>query len=95
MANIRAEEVRIPRRAREAVARHEAVVVLNRERPVYVIVNPQDLPAEARPARRGRPLREALSLLAETASPDAAFADDMEAILARAGRGPADPWARS
>jgi hypothetical protein len=37
MARIRAEEVRIPRSAREAVARHEAVVVLNRERPVYVI----------------------------------------------------------
>jgi hypothetical protein len=95
MARIRAEEVRIPRRAREAVARHEAVVVLNRERPVYVIVNPQDHPAEAPATRRGRPLHEAVRLLAETALPDPAFGDDMEAILATAGSGPVDPWARS
>jgi hypothetical protein len=95
VANIRAEEVRIPRRAREAVARHEAVVVLNRERPVYVIVNPQDHPAEAPVSRRGRTLREAVRLLAEAALPDPAFGDDMEAILATAGSGPTDPWARS
>jgi hypothetical protein len=95
MTRIRAEEVRIPRHAREAVARHEAVVVLNRERPVYVIVNPQDHPAEARATRRGRPLRDAVSLLAETAFPDPAFSEDMEAILAVSGSGPVDPWARS
>jgi hypothetical protein len=95
MANIRAEEVRIPRHAREAVARHEAVVVLNRERPVFVIVNAQDHPAVAWASRRGRPLREAVRLLAEAALPDPAFGDDMEAILATVGSGPVDPWARS
>ncbi len=95
MTRIRAEEVRIPRRAREAVARHEAVVVLNRERPVFVIVNPQDHPSEAHGARRGRPLREAVRLLAEAALPDPAFGDDMEDILATVGSGPVDPWARS
>ncbi len=42
MTTIKAEEVRIPRRAREAVARHEQVVVVNRERPAYVIVHPDD-----------------------------------------------------
>src|SRR5580692_7643257 len=36
MTTIRAEDVRIPRHAREAVARHELVVVANRERPVFV-----------------------------------------------------------
>ena len=95
MARIQADEVRIPRGAREAVARHEAVVVLNRERPVYVIVNPQDHPAESRATRRGRPLREAVRLLAEAASPDPAFGEDMEAILATVGNEPVDPWARS
>ena len=95
MARLRAEEVRIPRHAREAVARHEAVVVLNRERPVYVIVNPEDHPTEARATRRGRPLREAVRLLAETTRSDPAFGDDMEAILASVGSGPVDPWERS
>jgi hypothetical protein len=94
MASIRADEVRIPRGAREAVARHEAVVVLNRERPVYVIVNPQDHPAESRSTRRGRPLRDAVHLLGEVA-PDPAFGHDMDAILATVGSESVDPWARS
>ena len=42
MTTIRAEDVRIPRHAREAVARHERVTVMNRERPAFVIVHPDD-----------------------------------------------------
>lgn len=95
MTTIRAEEVRIPRRAREAVARHEQVVVVNRERPAYVIVHPDDRAATPRPARRGRPLREALGLLANAASPDPGFAEDMEAVLDEVGPAPDDPWAPS
>lgn len=92
MTTIRAEEVRIPRRAREAVARHEQVVVVNRERPAYVIVHPDDRAAASRFARRGRPLREALGLLADAAPPDAGFAEDMEAVLREVGPIPEDPW---
>jgi hypothetical protein len=95
VTTIRAEEVRIPRRAREALARHEEVVVLNRERPAYVIVNPEDLAASRLPLRRGRPLREALAVLANAALPDPAFADDMENVLDTVGSAPAEPWARS
>lgn len=97
MTTIRAEEVRIPRHAREAVARHERVVVVNHERPTFVIVHPDDTAAgaAAAAARRGRPLREALGLLAEAALPDPGFADDMEAVLADTGPVPGDPWARS
>jgi hypothetical protein len=94
MATIKAEEVRIPRRVREAVAHHEEVVVVNRERPVYVIVHPDDhgwVPA----SRRGRPLREALALLTQASPPDPAFAEDMEAVLNTVGPVPADPWAPS
>ena len=95
MTTIRAEEVRIPRQAREAVSRHEQVVVVNRERPVYVIVHPDDRAASSRPARRGRPLREALGLLASAAPPDPEFANDMESILREVGPLPDDPWAPS
>lgn len=95
MTTIRAEDVRIPRHARDAVARHEPVVVENRERPVFVIVHPDDSPAAAPSPRRGRPLGEALGMLAAAALPDPAFADDMEAVLADAGPVPEDPWARS
>jgi hypothetical protein len=95
MARIRAEEVRIPRRAREAVAHHEEVVVVNRERPAFVIVHPDDHPQTAPAPRRGRPLRDALALLAQAAPPDPAFAEDMEAVLDAVGPAPADPWARS
>jgi hypothetical protein len=95
MMTIRAEEVRIPRHAREAVARHERVVVVNHERPTFVIVHPDDTAAESPTARRGRPLREALGLLAAAALPDPDFADDMEAVLADVGPAPDDPWARS
>jgi hypothetical protein len=45
--------------------------------------------------RRGRPLREALGLLATAALPDPYFADDMEAVLGDVGPLPDDPWARS
>lgn len=95
MTTIRAEEVRIPRYAREAVARHEQVVVVNHERPAFVIMHPDDTAAGSPPARRGRPLREALGLLAVAALPDPDFADDMETVLADIGPVPDDPWARS
>lgn len=95
MTTIRAEDVRIPRHAREAVARHEQVVVVNREQPAFVIVHPDDTAATAPPARRGRPLREALGLLANAALPDPAFAEDMEAVLGDVGPSPDDPWAPS
>lgn len=92
---IRAEDVRIPRHAREAVARHEQVVVENRERAVFVIVHPEDSVMSSGPGRRGRPLGEAVGLLANAALPDRGFADDMEAVLADVGPFPDDPWARS
>jgi hypothetical protein len=96
MTTIKAEEVRIPRHAREAVARHEPVVVENRERPVFVIVHPDDSPfATHALGRRGRTLGEALDLLAGAAMPDPGFAEDMEAVLAEVGPVPEDPWARS
>jgi len=92
MTTIRAEEVRIPRRAREAVAHHEEVLVVNRERPAYVIVHPEDHAQSARSPRRGRPLREALSLLVHSAPPDPRFAEDLEAVLDAVGAAPGDPW---
>lgn len=95
MTTIRADEVRIPRHARDALARHEEVVVLNRERPVYVIVNPADLVTAGTPARRGRPLREALALLAIAPPPDPAFGADIEQVRSSVGRVPEDPWAQS
>jgi hypothetical protein len=95
MATIRAEEVRIPRWAREAISHHEEVVVVNRERPAYVIVHPDDHGARTHSAHRGRPLRDALALLAQAGPPDPAFAEDMEAVLDTVGPAPADPWARS
>jgi hypothetical protein len=95
MATIKAEEVRIPRRARDAISHHEEVVVLNRERPVYVLVHPDDRGATTRASRRGRPLRDALAVLAQASPPDPAFAEDMRAVLDTVGPAPADPWARS
>lgn len=94
MTTLNADEVRIPRRARDAVAHHEEVVVLNRERPAFVIVHPDDHRRKA-PARRGRPLRDALHALAQAAPPDPDFATDMEAVLGAVGPAPSDPWARS
>jgi hypothetical protein len=94
MAAIKSDEIRIPRWAREAVAHHEEVVVFNRERPAYVIVHPDDH-GRTVPSRRGRPLKEALALLAQSAPPDPAFVEDMEAVLGSVGPMPVDPWARS
>ncbi|MGO9322346.1 MAG: hypothetical protein ACLQBY_16305 [Solirubrobacteraceae bacterium] len=81
MATIKARDFRIPKWARNAVARHEEVVVVNRKRPVYVIIHPDDHFQAAGSPRRGRSLWAALSLLAQAAQPDAAFAEDMEAVL--------------
>lgn len=95
MTSVNADDVRIPRRAREALARHEEVVVLNRERPVYVLVNPEDHARASGPARRGRPLREALAILAGAPLPDPDFGRDMGAVLDTIGPMPGDPWAPS
>ncbi len=46
-------------------------------------------------AARGRPLRDALALLAQTAPPDEEFAADMQVVLNDVGAAPADPWAPS
>ena len=94
MATLKSEEIRIPRRARDAVASHEEVVVFNRERPAFVIVHPDDHERTG-VSNRGRPLREALALLAHAGSPDPAFAEDMEAVLDAVGPAPVDPWAPS
>lgn len=94
MATINADEVRIPRSVRDAVNRHERVVVLNRERPVLAIVHPDDVP-ESGARRRGRSVREIASLLAGAPSPDPEFAKDMEDVLGSVGSAPEDPWRRS
>lgn len=94
MTTIKADEMRIPRRAREAVAQHERVVVMNRERPAFVIVHPDDH-VDTAATRRGRPLGDALALLVQAPPPDAAFGADMEAVLRDVGSAPADPWEQS
>ncbi|HLH14041.1 MAG TPA: hypothetical protein VKV16_04575 [Solirubrobacteraceae bacterium] len=94
MATVKADEVRIPRRARDAVANHEEVVVLNRERPAFLIVHPDDH-RRAVPIRQSRRLGDALALLADAATPDPAFAADMETVLDSVGAAPSDPWAPS
>lgn len=91
MTTIGADEFRIPRRAREAVARHQEVVVLNRERPAFVILHPDDH-ASTVSGRRGRRLRDALARLESAAWPDPRFADDMDSVLGVTGSGPGDPW---
>jgi hypothetical protein len=87
MAAIKARDVRIPLQVREAVARHEDVVVLSRGRPAYVIIHPEDH-AQARLPARGRSLRAALSLLAQVAPPDPDFAEDMTAVRAAVSSAP-------
>lgn len=94
MNTINANDVRIPRRARDAVARHEEVVVLNRDRPVYVLSNPDDR-VTSMPLRRGRPLREAIAILATAPLPDDLFGRDLETVRESIGQMPADPWAHS
>ena len=91
MPTINSDEVRIPRRAREAVTRHEQVVVLNRERPMLVIVHPDDLPRSGA-RRRGRPVREIASELAAAPAPDPDFAHDMDAVRSSVGPMPEVPW---
>jgi hypothetical protein len=94
MPSIRADEVRIPRQVREAVSRHEQVVVLNRERPVLAIVHPDEI-TRAGTGRRGRPVAEIAAALAQAPAPDPDFARDMDAVLASIESAPSDPWERS
>ena len=94
MTTIRAEEVRIPREVREALARHEEVVVLNHERPVYVILNPEDRRGNLEPLL-GRSLDEALALMAGAPLPDEEFGKDMRAVRDSVGEMPSDPWEHS
>lgn len=91
MATINSDEVRIPRRAREAVLRHERVVVLNHQRPVLVIVHPDDVPGSATRGR-GRPVREIAAALADAPRPDPEFASDVRALRKEVGSMPEVPW---
>lgn len=88
MITINAGEVRIPREAREAVARRERVMVTRRGRPAFILAHPDDdLAGEG-----GRPLHEALDMLAAGPLPDPEFGRDMAAVLAAVGPVPDDPW---
>lgn len=96
MTTIKANDVRIPRHAREALAHHEEVVVINRERAVFILVNADDHVRRHREATpRGRPLAEALALLEAAPPPDPEFARDMEAVIRSVGPQPESPWQRS
>lgn len=95
MNTINADDVRIPRRARDALARHEEVVVLNRDRPVYVICNPDDRMGASKTLRNGRLLGEALAILATAPLPDDLFGRDLQAVRESVGPMPVDPWAHS
>lgn len=92
VSNVNSDEVRIPRHAREAVARHETVVVFNRERPVVALVHPDDAPASA-PSQRGRNLRSLIKALRALPSPDEAFADDMTDVIRSEDITPENSWA--
>ena len=89
MATVNAHEVRLPRWVRDAVTRHDQVVVLNGERPVLAMVHPDDLPPH-RARHRGRAVSEIASLLAGVPTPDPDFAKDMDAVLASSGPVPTD-----
>ncbi len=64
--------------------------MVNRERPAFVIVHPDS--TAGHPLERGRPLREAIAVLARAAMPDPDFGDDMEAVLRSVGEAAGDPW---
>lgn len=74
-------------------------MVLGHVRPAYVIVTPEAYAAADQPLRRpipgGRPLREALAMLAAAPAVDPRFAEDLETIRASAGAMPTDPWERA
>ncbi len=91
MSELNSDEVRIPRHAREAVARHETVMVFNRERPVFALVHPDD--AGTATAVHGRPLGSIVEALRSLPDPDDEFSADMAEVLRSAGAAPEDPWA--
>jgi len=96
MVVIDANNVTIPAAARDALARHDEVVVLNHGRPAYVIVHRDDYERSSpRTPARGRRLGEALEILGSAPLPDPAFADDLEAVRESVGAVPLDPWERS
>ena len=70
-------------------------MVLNRDRPVYVLSNADDRPPASGSSHHGRPLREALAIMAAAPLPDDRFGRDLEAIRGSIGSMPADPWAHS
>lgn len=91
MASINADRVRIPREVRDAVSRHETVVITSHDRPVYAIVHPDDaLVTQPRPV--GRPVRDVIAALRNVPTPDAGFVDDLEEVLQLIGDTPDDPW---
>jgi hypothetical protein len=94
VASITSDEVRIPRHVREAVARHEAVVILNREPPVLALVHPDDL-TRTDNVRGRRVVRDVAVALRALPKPDSEFVEDMDDVLRSAGPAPDDPWARS
>jgi hypothetical protein len=88
MTSVDANNVRIPAAAREALALHQEVVILNHGRPAYVIINREDYESSgARAVGRGRRLAAALEILATAPRPDPAFADDLEAVRELVGGG--------
>jgi len=92
---VRSNDFRIPAAAREALERHEEVLVVSHDRPVFVISSASDHPAGAPMAPRGRRLVDAVALLTRAPFPDGEFGTDLESVRAATGPVPPDPWAPS
>ena len=95
MKTVRANDVRIPAAAREALERHEEVLVVSHDRPAFVIVRASDHRSGGSLSPRGRRMVDAAALLARSPLPDEHLGDDLEAVRASTGPEPQDPWERS
>lgn len=89
---LNAEEVRIPKKAREALLRHEKVVVLSHERPILAIVNIDDIQSDRSVGHFEKSFGVILNELRNIPFPDRDYFKELKDINEHQDLLPRDPW---
>ncbi len=92
MLKLNAESIRIPKEAREAVLRHETVIISSHEHPILALVNVDDIQGKGGLDQVGKPFGAIVNELANIALPDLEYFEDLKNINCLQEQSPLNPW---
>ncbi len=92
MLKLTAEDIRIPKIAREAILRHEKVIVSSHEYPILAILNIDDIGTDNNYDQVGKSFGAILNELKNIPLPDEGYFKELANINVSQEFSPTNPW---